>query len=39
VKFDKQYIATLERVIDITKNGRTEEIENDFSIPKMFGAW
>lgn len=39
VKFDEQYIATLERVIDLTKNGRTEEIENDFSIPKMFGAW
>lgn len=39
MKFDEQYIATLERVIDLTKNGRTEEIENDFSIPKMFGAW
>ncbi len=39
MKFDEQYIATLERVIDLTKNGRTEEIEKDFSIPKMFGAW
>ena len=39
MKFNEQYIATLERVIELTKNGRTEEIENDFSIPKMFGAW
>jgi flagellar biosynthesis GTPase FlhF len=39
VKFDEQYIKTLERVFDLTKDGRTEEIETDFSIPKMFGAW
>jgi len=39
VKFDEQYINTLERVFDLTKDGRTEEIETDFSIPKMFGAW
>lgn len=39
MKFDEQYIKTLERVFDLTKDGRTEEIENDFSIPKMFGAW
>ena len=39
MKFDEQYIKTLERVFDLTKEGRTEEIENDFSIPKMFGAW
>jgi flagellar biosynthesis GTPase FlhF len=39
VKFDEQYIKTLERVLDLTKEGRTEEIETDFSIPKMFGAW
>ncbi len=39
LKFDEQYIKTLERVIDLTKEGRTAEIENDFSIPKMFGAW
>lgn len=36
---EQQYITTLERVFDLTKNGRTEEITNDFSIPKMFGAW
>ena len=39
MKFDEQYIKTLERVFDLTKAGRTEEIVNDFSIPKMFGAW
>jgi len=39
VKFDDQYIKTLERVFYLTKEGRTEEIENDFTIPKMFGAW
>ena len=39
MKFDEQYIKTLERVFDLTKDGRTEEIETDFSIPKMFGAW
>lgn len=39
MKFDEQYIKTLERVFNLTKNGRTEEIETDFSIPKMFGAW
>lgn len=39
MKFDEQYIKTLERVLDLTKDGRTNEIENDFSIPKMFGAW
>ncbi len=30
MKFDEQYIKTLERVFDLTKDGRTEEIENDF---------
>jgi hypothetical protein len=39
MKFDEQYIKTLERVFDLAKDGRTEEIETDFSIPKMFGAW
>jgi len=37
--FDQQYIKALEKVYDLTKEGRTEEISNDFSIPKMFGAW
>lgn len=39
MRFDEQYIKTLERVFDLTKDGRTEEIESDFSIPEMFGAW
>jgi hypothetical protein len=39
VKFDEQYLKTLEEVYDLTKAGRTIEIETDFSIPKMFGAW
>lgn len=29
----------LKRVYDLTKKGQTEEIESDFSIPKIFGAW
>ena len=37
--FSQQYSKTLERVYDLTKEGRTEEIANDFSIPEMFGAW
>lgn len=39
MKFDEQYIKTLERVYNLTKEGRTGEIETDFFVPKMFGAW
>lgn len=39
MKFDEQYIKTLERVFDLTKDGRTKEIETDYSIPKIFSAW
>lgn len=39
MKFNEQYIEILDHVFKLTKDGRTEEIENDFSIPKMFGAW
>jgi len=37
--FADQYIQTLQRVYDLTKNGQTETIKTDFSITKMFGAW
>lgn len=39
MKFDQQYLKTLEKVYQLTKEGRTDEIAEDFSIPKMFGAW
>lgn len=37
--FSDQYIQTLQRVYDLTKNGQVETIETDFSITKMLGAW
>lgn len=37
--FSDQYIKTLEKVYELTKTGQTKEIETDYSIPKMFGAW